>query len=141
MKYKDLPPFSALALKKPEELVQILTDSGFKIPKDSYYVKTILSEGAYRDFNIIFIIRKKYAIRLRDKMSLSIWKIEKEDINCINDIIRGIYRELEERSNPIGPAVFWFQSQEEAYFINDKKLTKERFERYMAKQRIRSLPS
>ena len=80
MKYKDLPPFGALSLKKPEELVQTLTDSGFKIPKDSYYVRTILKENSYSYSGIIFIIGKKYVIRLRNKMSLSIWQIKEEDI-------------------------------------------------------------
>ncbi len=74
-------------------------------------------------------------------MSLSIWNIREEDIKNINEIIKGEYKNLEERSNPIGPAVFWFESQQETYFINDKELTKEQFERYIANQRIKSLPT
>ena len=128
-----------LSLKEPKELINILSDHGFKIPDDDYYVKSIINESNFPNSPIFFLIGKKYVVRYRDSINFSVFLRTEIDDHTINEIIKGkYYNDLKTYSNPIGFASWYFKSNKR-YYINGEEITKNKFTTHLVKQRTKAL--
>ncbi len=118
--------FQSLADKKREEIIQILTDHGIRLPKDDYYHKTTTI-----GHKLITIIGRQYTFRIESDLMLYVWtKLSDKDI----------YLNTIRLHNPVGPAIVDLNDRRrfpDQYYINGKQLTKQQFITHRTSQRIK----
>ena len=136
------PLFHTLLTKNNDELIQILTDHGHKIPKDHYYAQSVTKYAASAS-TFINIIGENNLIQIKDYYYLIITSLREEDAELINEIKNGHHATML-RNNPFGPAAIDLllnpnNHRASLYFINGEQLTKNQFTSHLVKQRTKAI--
>ena len=141
---KPIIQFESFLKKRPEEVVQILTDYyEVKLPKDIFDLHSITHSitHPYANKTVYNIIGKKYLVQLEDSHILHIKYIKPEDDINIRDIKKGYHKRIG-NNNPFGPAIVdlvFPKMSRNLYYINDKQLTEHQFTAHLVKQRTKAL--